>query len=165
MVLFSRKSSGLTIVESLIATVVLATAFVALLNAVMAGQQQLHQSDIMLRAAQLGNDLLEEIVSRDYRDPAGGTSFGPETGENARCDYNDVDDYNGYSEPAGQLTDCTGRIYGPEHQVFSRSVSVTASEPLVSQLGCSIRGLNVTVTIRHQNGEQWQFTRFIPEPH
>ena len=146
------------------AMTIIASAFLALMNAVVIGQQHAYEGDMTMRAVRLGNDLLEEIVSRDYRDPDGGTTFGPESDEMARANFDDVDDYNGYSESAGQLTDSTGAKYTGLDQTFSRSVIVADADQTLSALSCTIHGRSVTVTVRNQNGAQWQFARFIPNP-
>jgi len=41
---------------------------------------------------------------------------------------------------------------------------VTAGTQTVTALSRTFSGVSVVVTVRARNGEQWQFTRFIPDP-
>jgi hypothetical protein len=34
----------------------------------------------------------------------------------------------------------------------------------VSDLGINVAGRLVTVVVKHQSGEQWQFVQFVPKP-
>jgi hypothetical protein len=43
-------------------------------------------------------------------------------------------------------------------------VTVTDVSQSVSDLGVSVPGRMVTVVVKHQSGEQWQFVQFIPKP-
>jgi hypothetical protein len=107
---------------------------------------------------------MEEITSKAYDDPVQTPLFGPEPGETSRTTFNDVDDYRAYTEPLGGLIDVTGQLYPDVDQQFSRSVSVVGSTQNVTALGGAIPGLTITITLQHRSGEQWVFTRFIPEP-
>ena len=158
-----RRRRGLTIVECLIAMTILSLIVLATCDALVAGHQHIHYADRVDSATRLGRDLLEEIVSRPCHDRANPTHFGPEAGE-TRSTFNDVDDYQNYSEAAGALADFAGNLYSADDQVFSRSVSVTATSQTIADFGRTFQGLSVVVTVRSQAGQQWQFSRFVPEP-
>jgi MSHA pilin protein MshD len=88
---------GFSLVEVVIATLVVGLVMVAALNSVGAyirGQQHVANRG---RAVMLANDLMTEILTRSYEEPDDSPVFGPEPGEGAvsRADYDDVDDYHG----------------------------------------------------------------------
>jgi MSHA pilin protein MshD len=154
----------MTLVECLVATTILSATLLAVSYTVVAGNQNAIAADRASRAARVARDILEEVSSKAYQDPDQTPVFGPEPGEIARAQYDDVDDYNGYAVTAGQLVDATGSLYLAEDQVFSVSVAVTAGQQNIAELGGTIDGLLVTVAVRHTSGEQWSFTRYIPKP-
>lgn len=166
-----RRQHGLTIVECLIAMTILSVVVLVTCHTLAAGHQHVHQGDRIAVAARLGRDMLEEIAAREYRDPTIPTNFGPETGE-ARATFDDADDYHGYSEAAGVLTDFAANAYPADHQAFARRVTVTATsqtvvfrDPLTNaDVPRSFPGLSVVVTVQSSGGGEWQFSRFIPEP-
>ena len=159
-----RRYRGLTIVECLVAMTILSVVVLVTCHTLAAGHQHVHYGDRRSTAVRIGRDMLEEITARPYRDLAAPTHFGPETGETLRSHFDDVDDYHGYAEAMGSLTDSAANAYPAHDQEFSRSVAVTAATTTVADLGRSFSGLSVVVTVRARNGEQWQFNRFIPEP-
>src|SRR5947208_16939323 len=120
----ATSASGMTIVECLWATTILSATMLASTYTVIAGNQQATRADRAARATRLARNLMEEITSMAYQDPVQTPVFGPETGETSRTIYNDVDDYNGYSEALGALVDCTGTLYPTNDQQFTRAVTV-----------------------------------------
>ena len=157
------RRAGLTLVECMVALTVLSFALLAVTTLAVAGHEHLGYAEEASRASRLAKDLVEEIVSKAYADPGGGV-FGPEPGETSRDQFDDVDDYHRYSEPAGRLADPTGVPYGEAEQVFRREVNVAATSEAVPDLGRTIAGLTVTVSVRNSRGVQWQVVRFIPAP-
>jgi prepilin-type N-terminal cleavage/methylation domain-containing protein len=156
--------AALTLVECMVALTVLSVALMAVSYMAVAGNQHLGYADEASRASRLAKDLVEEIVSKAYLEPGGAGVFGPENGETTRPRFDDVDDYHGYTEPAGRLADPTGAPYGESEQAFTRNVTVTATDQAVPDLGRSIPGVTVTVSVRNSRGVQWQVVRFIPAP-
>lgn len=117
-----RRTSraGATLVEAITAVLVLGIAIppiAGLLREVAAREPgRLHRTMGVLYA----ESLLEEIVSKSYEDPdepAG--SFGTEEG--SRAQYDDLDDYDGYSE--SPLTRFDGTVLG-DYPTFQRRVAV-----------------------------------------
>ena len=163
-----RRQHGLTVVECLIAMTILSVVVLITCHTLAAGHQHVHHGDRIAVASRLGRDLLEEIAARAYRDPAVPTNFGPEPLEGRGTldanDFDDVDDYHNYTEAAGALKDFAGVAYPADHQTCARSVTVTAGSRTITDLARTFPGLAVVVTVRSGTGEQWQFSRFIPEP-
>jgi prepilin-type N-terminal cleavage/methylation domain-containing protein len=159
-----RHKHGLTIVECMIAMTILSVIVLVTCYTLAAGQQHIYEGNRLDTAVRLGRDLLEEITARNYRDPSGTTNFGPEPDELTRAAFDDVDDYQNYSEAPGALKDATGTPYPATDQVFSRKVTVTQGNLSVTDLGGQFKGLTVKVTVQAPTGQQWVFQRFIPEP-
>ena len=160
----ARARRAMTLVECMVAIAILAgVALVASLT-LSTGAQNGARADHATRSARLGRDLMEEIRSKAYEDPNQTPLFGPEAGEMTRSAFDDVDDYHGWKEDAGSQTTATGEQYDSEDQRFSRSATVTSVSESVSDLGLSLPGKLVTVVVKYQSGEQWQFVQFIPKP-
>ncbi len=162
-----RRQHGLTIIECSIAMTILSIVVLVTSHTLVAGHQHVQYGDRIAAAARLGRDMLEEVASRDYRDDTTPLNFGREIGE-ARAQFDDVDDYNAYAEAAGALQDFAGNLYPDHDQFFSRTVAVTATTQTVAFTGPvpqtrNFAGLRVVVTIRDANGQEWQFSRFVPE--
>jgi Tfp pilus assembly protein PilV len=156
----------LTLVETMLAMVVLSVAVFGLLSTLVAGEQQLQEADHALAASRLARDLLEEIVARPYEDPQEpGKTLGPEQGETNRTLFDDCDDYDKFHENPGEACNAAGTLYQPNQQAFKRRVSVTQATNTIASLGATVPGLLVEVTVEDSGGRTWNYTRFIPQPH
>ena len=159
------RREGLSLVETMLAMVVLSIAVFATLSTLVAGEQQLQEADHTLAASRLARDLLEEIVTKAYEDPQEpGKPPGPEQGENNRTLYDDCDDYNNFHDNPGDARNAAGTLYGPNQQVFKRKVNVTAATNTIASLGATVPGLLVEVTVEDARGRTWTYNRFIPQP-
>jgi Tfp pilus assembly protein PilV len=107
------SSRGFTLAEGLIASVVLAAAVVAISSSLMASYDQSRALEMNTMAVSTTRQLMEQILSRPFDDPDGASSLGPEAGEINSSLYDNLDDFDGYSDTV-KIGDNT----------FSRSVSV-----------------------------------------
>lgn len=158
------RENGFTLVESMIATVVLAIIVLSVSVAVTSGQKQMHEAMHAQRAIGLAEELLESILALPYHDPDGNSSPGPEADELSVSDFDNADDFHGYSEQAGEVMDAAGVAYPVEYQLFSREVTAQYDSHTVPGLGAPIAGLTVAVTVRDKTGRTWSLTHFFPEP-
>lgn len=163
----SVRHRGLTLVECLLASAVLALAVVAVTQAVVAGQMQTAEALRRARALGLGEALTDEVLRLPYTDPDG------PGGEVGRENFDNLEDFNGFSEAAGALRDARGTsnpasLYDAPFQEFSRTVSVVpangGSGVSVTGFGNPLLGLMVTVTVQDAAGEKWTLTRFRAQP-
>jgi len=158
-----RRSRGFSLIEALLASMILAFSAVAVSHALLAGHQltdaALHHSHAM----DLAGATMEEVLRLPYNDPDGSSNMGPESGETNRTLYDNIDDYHGFSQSAGAVTDFAGDLYEPAYQDFSRAVSVTSSSQNVAGLGGAIDGVTIQVTITDTAGTAWTVQRFVPE--
>jgi type II secretory pathway pseudopilin PulG len=89
-------ASAFTIVEAVIASVIVGVMLVAALNTVGASRLTQHKAALTSQGRLLAETLMAEILVQDYRDPDGTPVFGGEAGEatTTRADFDDVDDYH-----------------------------------------------------------------------
>ncbi|MBL0689545.1 MAG: type II secretion system protein [Pseudoalteromonas sp.] len=112
---------GFTLIEIIIGNVVLSIALSIVTTLIAPAEQKSADQILQVKAAELGQSLLNDITSRAFdenSDMAGGlvrcgepsdgtnsctneANFGPENNDNtesSRGDYDDVDDFHGYSQ-------------------------------------------------------------------
>jgi PKD repeat protein len=110
------RRRGFTIAEAALATLVVALVLAGALATVGASRTSRARIADRMRAQQLALDLMAEILQTAYQDPVQTPVFGLEPGESAtsRAAWNDVDDYNGWTESPPQtkagstIADCAG---------------------------------------------------------
>jgi len=145
---------GLTLIECVLAMLVLSTATLGILTTTAAGHSHLRQADQQLRAVRMAEQLHEEIVSRPYTNGGAG-----------RANWA-VEDFDGFAEAPGALEDFSGDLLESGDQVFARSVGVThATQSLAGLDGIARAGVLVEITVDAPDGQRWVITRFIPEPY
>jgi MSHA pilin protein MshD len=153
------KQRGFTLIEVVAAASVLTLAGVAITQLVVAGQMQSHAAMHRARATSLARAMLAEVTAHPYADPDGS-----EANETSRSQFDDMDDYDGFSEPAGQVKDATGASYPERYAGFSRSVRVEPDTLAAEQLGSEAQGLQIVVTVTDRRGQSWRLDRFVPDP-
>jgi type II secretory pathway pseudopilin PulG len=94
-----HHAQAFTLVEAVIATVIVGVMFVAALNTVGASRLVQHKSALASRGRLLAESLMAEILQQSYSDPDGLPLFGCEPGESTatRAEFDDVDDYHGWT--------------------------------------------------------------------
>lgn len=105
---FARRR-GISLVETVVALVVLSGAMVATLNSVAGARASQVMVGQRAKASLLAESMLQEVLAQPYAEP-GTTTIGPDTGESSktlRDPFDDVDDYHGWggaaSTPDGTL--------------------------------------------------------------
>jgi Tfp pilus assembly protein PilV len=154
------RSSAFSLPEVLAAAMVLTLAVAALMQAVVAGQRQSHSALRATRATALNDALMAEIQANPYDDPDNN-----EANEDTRARFDDIDDYDGYSETFDQtIADAGGSAYPQAYQSFRRSVTVQKATFTPDDLGTQQPGKRIIITTTHTTGQTWTVTRFVPEP-
>jgi hypothetical protein len=137
----------------MLALAIAATALLAVTAATTAGHQHLQQGDHVLRAVRLAQTLMDEILSRPYDGSAGG----------ARASWH-IDDYDGFTEDLGAITDFTTAPCDDDDLPFGRCVCVAPTSLTVPDLdGAVVPGKHVTVTVNDADGTVFELSRFIAE--
>ena len=151
-----RRRRGMTLIEAVISLAIVAVMMVAALQTVGNTARSRQAQASLRRGPSLARDLMAEILPNRYVDTGASPVFGPETGEGAggtRANFDDIDDYHGWSETTIQvkdgtaLTDLTG---------WSRSVDVvyvTATD-LDTPVGTDTGLKRITVTVTDPQGRK-----------
>jgi MSHA pilin protein MshD len=128
------QQRGATLIEIVLAVVVVTIAVGAVLGVLSANAKQ--SADIMIReqAIAIGNAYLEEILLKPYNDPDG------TNGETLRASYDDVSDYNGLNDSTGARNQL-GTLINALSQ-YRIQVAVTAE----TLSGVAMKRVDVTVS-------------------
>lgn len=152
--------------EVLLASAILAFAVAGLSQVLVAGQMHVYGALHEARAVSLLEATMAEVTRLPYADPEDGANYqpGPESGEAARSGYDNIDDYDGWSQAAGALTDYGNTPYPAAYSRFSRSVAVASVTNAVTVYSRKYDGVNITVTVTDDTGRTWTLERLVPEP-
>lgn len=96
----AKKSNGFTLIEILIALVILSMGIVMLITMFTVGMDGVVANQKRTQATNLAQDLMDEIMGKNFDETSSGTApgnLGPELGESStdRSTWDDVDDYLG----------------------------------------------------------------------
>ncbi len=158
-----KPRKGFTLMEALLAAVILSMTVSAMVVPFVAGaQNDLAQSRQTL-AVTLAQDLMEEILAKPFSDPDDGAQHpGPDAGESTRADFDNIDDYHGLVEPAGQIQPyLTGPLTDPVGATLSREATVEYIYVAGQDLSQPPSFCRVIVTVRHNGDEMACLTRLV----
>lgn len=150
-------------IEALLAAVILAMAIMAITmpfsTAVISQHQEIRQTIV----THLAQELMEEILSQPFHDPDGASLPGPEASEvGPRTLYDNVDDYHGLYEPAGQLLDAMGQsIHDDNTYGLSRSVSAEYVYVTGQDISGTPTFIRVRVVVAYQDEPVISLTRLV----
>jgi prepilin-type N-terminal cleavage/methylation domain-containing protein len=115
-----RRTRGFTLIEAMLAVTVLGFAAAGALLPFVSGAAARAEGMRRTLGAGLAGDLMEQILRLPFHDPQGTNySPGPEAG-----DFDNIDDFHGYTELQGQVKDATGAVFtDPKYLNYSRSVT------------------------------------------
>ena len=120
------RQRGFTLAEAMMATVVLGIAAAGVLLPFTSGAALRAEGMRRTLAAKLAGDLMEEIINKPFHDPDGSSydyNPGRDAGEPTFAEFDNLDDFHGYSESQGQIRDATGTVFtDPYYANFSRDV-------------------------------------------
>lgn len=161
----SHPAHGFTLVEVLIASAVLAFVVAAFTQAIVTGQAHAYTAVQQTRAISAAEALMAEIATKNYFSTDDTElDLGPESGETRAVGFDEIDDYHGYAEATGTLTDAQDTAYPTEYSRLSRSVSVAPASNATTVFGSSYSGVWVTITVTDSQGPSWELQRFFFEP-
>ncbi len=122
-------ASAFTLAEVVLTVLIIGIGLTASLRALTVILASSETSERALLAHRLSADLLAEISLLPFEDPDGSPVFGREPDEataTSRASFDDIDDYNGWSESPPQDKD--GTIV-PGTAGYTRSVAVASVDP------------------------------------
>ena len=145
-----RSSSGFTLIEAGLATVIVGVGFTALMGLFAACTQQNRAAAQLTTATLLAGNIQELMAELPFAEPkALVATFGPEPGETLAT-FDDVDDFNGAA--IGPPVDALRRPLGDLSQ-YAQAVSVEPVEAgRVTQASAAGDAVRVTVKILYATG-------------
>jgi MSHA pilin protein MshD len=135
-----HNSRGFTLIEMIIAIVVLASAVSGIMFAYVQNVSKSADPMIDQQAISIAQAYLEEILLKPYSDPDGGETGSCE--EASRVQYDDVADYDCVNDTAGALDQFGNSLAGLG--AYNVAVSVTATN--IGAPAVAARRIDVTVT-------------------
>lgn len=140
---------GVSLIETVIAMLILSGAFVAVLNAVSSSRATYLLTSDRAVGLNLAEDLMAEVLQQDYRE-TGVTLLGLDGTEvlgPGRSQFDDLDDFDGWASTPPRANDGS-TLAGLDD--YTRSVAVDWVNPLSpEQVSNSDQGVKrVTVTVR-----------------
>lgn len=142
---------GFTLAEALLASTILAIVSASAALPFAAGVQQAQEAARLTQAVALGQAMMEEVLARTFLDPDFSPSDsraytpGPELDELSRDQFDNIDDFHGYSESGIGLRRYTNEVItDPDCAGFWRDVQVS----YVSYAGQQTSDTNSFVNIR-----------------
>ncbi|WCE30009.1 type II secretion system protein [Vibrio sp. SCSIO 43137] len=176
------RQKGFTLIESIVAIVVMGVAMVTLTSLLFPQFQDSAKPQYEVRAAALANSLLTEVMARRYDEnsnPDGEvvrcgegdpctlqSAFGPDGTESDPASFDDVDDYigcwttntasNAYcSTVAGNLDDVFGDAISSEYPNFAADIDVVSAT-----IAGNSQFKKVTVTVTAGSYGEYQFSAY-----
>lgn len=166
---YCASRRGFTLAEAMMAVVVLGIAAASVLLPFMSGAAVRAEGINRTLAARLASDLMEQILRLPFHDPNDETSYslGPESG-----DFDNIDDYHGYTEPQGQVKDADGKLFSDfpdndsRYDNFSRNVTceyhAMSPQPVPgSNEECNF--ISVTVYVNYCGKQMATIVRLVSE--
>lgn len=144
-----RCDRALSMIEAVISIAIVGVMMVAALNTVAASKLGQRKTGHRGKGALLAQQLMSEILRQSYEEPDDTPEFGRESSESGgdRADYDDVDDYDGWTSSPPEDKDGTEI---PDLNGWQRSVEVdwVALNDLNTPIGVdqSIKRIIVTVS-------------------
>jgi len=157
-----RHVGGFTLAEAVLAAAVLAMTVSAIILPFSASVMNQQAEARITMATCLAEEMMEEILSKPFRDPDGSSSPGPESGESARDDFDNMDDYHGYSESAGGIISSQQAVItDPAATGLSRSVSVDYVYVSGQDTSADPTFLRVEVKVLYRGQDAVALTRLV----
>jgi Tfp pilus assembly protein PilV len=153
-----RTPRGFTLAEALIASVVLAVSILGIASALACSSQQSMATDEAAVTTALGKQLLEEIAAKPFPIPGVTTNPGWSSGSHDRSTYDDVADYDGYTDST-PITTLSGAIINPG-PTYTRIVSFVQRINPSDTPGDGNFGL-ITVSVTGPLGATTRFSRIV----
>lgn len=138
-----RDRRAFSLLEAMIACVVLGISVLALCSAIAAGQRTSIDGQKRVLAAMAANDLLSELSAEPYAD---------------------LDKHNGRAENVGELATLDAAEYPVTYWLIGRRLLVEEQIIEDEDLGVAIRGRRLVVTAFDDERDLLSVERFIAEP-
>ncbi len=159
----------MTLMEALLASTMLAMGASAVLLPFSVGAQSETEDARRTFALYLGRELMEEIISKPFDDPAGGGGLGPDGGESSRALFDNIDDYNGYEDGYGKsisrLVGMNGQIInGAAIEGLQREAAIAYIHVSGQDSGDAPNFVRVEVKMKYKGDDLLTLRRLVHKP-
>jgi Tfp pilus assembly protein PilV len=149
---------GFTLVEGLMASVVLAAAVIGIAGSLGAAYKQNSATEDSCVALDLARELMEEVSAKPF-DTTGTNAAGWPTVSDRKL-YDTIDDYNGYHDSSDAIPMWNGtNIDAGNGTVFTRAVSITSNARPTGLTGTTSDFVLVTVTVTAPSGQTYSISQ------
>jgi len=165
---YCTSKQGFTLVEAMMAVVVLGIAAASVLLPFVSGAAVRAEGINRTLAARLASDLMEQILRLPFHDPQD-TNYtpGPDAGETGPANFDNIDDFHDYNELQGQVKDAAGAVFtDPMYINFSRNVECEYHAMSPQPVPGSIEECNfisVTVHVNYSGKQMATIIRLVSE--
>jgi type II secretory pathway pseudopilin PulG len=152
------NGGAFTLVEAVMSMLIVGLMLVAALNTVGASRVSQTRNAEQSLGPMLADDLMAEILNRSYQEPVDTVNFGRESGESGgdRSDWDDVDDYGGWSVSPPQNKDGTDI---PDLEGWGREVTVRWVKPtMLNVVGSNTGVKRIDVKVTHMGRVVTEFS-------
>lgn len=158
----AKHNAGLTLIESLMAMSLLAISITAVTMPFTAAAMAEMEDARRTIAAALAREMMEEVLALPFYDPDGPSVQGPEVSEVARADFDNIDDYHGYTEADGNINSADGEVMSdPACQGLSRSVTVEYGYVDGQDVGETPTFVQISVVVQYEGSDVVSIVRLV----
>lgn len=134
---------GFTLLENLMAAVVLGIVVLAVGLAASSAQKAAFEGQKMVLASMAADDLMSELQA---------------------VNYTALPTYDGLNQPVGAIATLAGDTYPSTYWPIGRRVSITDTQYQEPGLGAKVNGRSIVITIFDDSRDVTSLDAFVPEP-
>ncbi len=156
--------TAFTLIESLLAAAILAMSITAVTLPFASAAQNEQINARKTVATSFAQELMEEILTRSFEDPepSSARNPGPESDEYSRSDFDNIDDYDGYTDKPVETSVPGGEIT-KHHDVADLVRKVTAEYVYVTgqQVSDEPDFIQILVEVTHRQRSLVRLSRLV----
>ncbi|HYE19601.1 MAG TPA: hypothetical protein VEA69_14210 [Tepidisphaeraceae bacterium] len=118
------RTRAFTLIEAAVTTVIVGVGFVATLELLASGAMATREGAELATAQNLAGNVREAMARVAFADPSQPTHWGPEAGESTAAQFDDVDDFDGWTSPGTPIDGCATPL-GSDFAGWTQAVAVT----------------------------------------
>jgi hypothetical protein len=142
----SPRRRGFTLIEAATTTVIIGVGCVAMLELLASGTVANHAGTESTVAVNLAGNVRETMAGIAYAEPTAPTHWGPEPDETTVKQFDDMDDFDGWTSAPGMPINAKRDPLGPEYAGWAQQVKVESVNP--DDLSTTVPHLTLTPDLR-----------------
>jgi len=124
-----RRHRGFTLIEAAMTTVIIGVGCVGMLQLLGAGTLANNDGAELTTGMNLAGNIRECMTGLSFTDPTTPTHWGPEAGETTVTQYNDLDDFDGWTSSPNPPIDARRQSLGSQYDGWVQQVKVERLKP------------------------------------